>query len=164
MAIAEIVKERASFYPEDPLAQVARVEVGRERIRVSVTENGEEPTEIEASIQLKFRNNTTLIQPEGQRRIAPGVDHTLVRALALATDWARRLESGEVASVDALAREEQRCERYTASIIPLAYLAPDLVARIVEGRQPQAMTLAALTDEPLPVTWAAQRRRFAAFD
>jgi hypothetical protein len=84
----------------------------------------------------------------------------LVRALARAADWAARLESGEY---DALARTEQRCERHAARILPHAYLAPDLVAAILDGRQPPALPLAALTEPPLPLSWGAQRRRFAAF-
>ena len=47
--------------------------------------------------------------------------------------------------------------------MPLAYLAPDLAEQILVGRQPAAMTLSALTQEPLPLDWQAQRERFAVF-
>lgn len=147
-----------------PLADIERVEVSRETIRITLKPRaGDAPRTIDTPIQLKFRNNAMLIQPEGQAMARRGVDRALVRALARAADWAARLESGEIASVDALARTEQRCERHAARILPLAYLAPDLVAAILDGRQPPALTLAALTEPPLPLSWDAQRRRFAAF-
>jgi site-specific DNA recombinase len=162
-AVGNLVRDRLSLSADaQALSHVARVEVGREQLRIVL--NDADATAIDTAVQLKLRNGATLIRPEGHAYMAPGVDRSLVRALALATAWAARLEAGEVSSIDALARVEQRCARYTASLLPLAYLAPDLVARIVEGRQPQAMTLATLIEEPLPLTWAAQRKRFAAFD
>jgi hypothetical protein len=50
-----------------------------------------------------------------------------------------------------------RCIHYTKKLLPLAYLAPDLVEMILEGRQPPALTLSALTADPLPLQWEAQR-------
>lgn len=52
---------------------------------------------------------------------------------------------------------------HTAKLLPLAFLAPDLVALILEGRQPRTLTLTALISEPLPLDWVAQRARFAGF-
>jgi DNA invertase Pin-like site-specific DNA recombinase len=85
------------------------------------------------------------------------IDRPLVRALVLARRWARQLETGEVASVRDLARQERLCKRYTANLLPLAYLAPDLAAAILEGRQPRTLTLSALATGRLPLDWAAQR-------
>ncbi len=43
-----------------------------------------------------------------------------------------------------------------------AFLAPDLVTRIVEGRQPCWLTVARLSDMlPLPADWPTQRSLFA---
>jgi hypothetical protein len=53
--------------------------------------------------------------------------------------------------------------RMHGEILPLAYLAPDLVTMIIEGRQPGAMTLQSLTEKPLPRAWEHQRRLFAKF-
>jgi len=47
-------------------------------------------------------------------------------------------------------------------LLPLAYLARDLTEAILDGRQPQALSLGALTAKPLPIDWAEQRRLFAA--
>ena len=85
-AVAGLVNERAPASDAPALKRVARVELGRAQIKVTLA--GELPLEIVAPILLKHRSNAVLIQPEGQRRSAPGVDRALVRALALATDWA----------------------------------------------------------------------------
>jgi site-specific DNA recombinase len=77
--------------------------------------------------------------------------------------WVRRLEAGEPHSIKGLARAEGICVLHTARLLPLAFLAPDLVAQILEGRQPRTLTLTALISEPLPLDWVGQRGRFAAF-
>lgn len=106
------------------------------------------------------RNATTLLH--SARDTNPRVDRMLVRAVAQAHRWAKQLESGAYASVSALARAERLCLNRTNALLPLAYLAPDLVALIVDGRQPRTLTVATLTDAPLPLDWPGQRARFAA--
>jgi site-specific DNA recombinase len=44
--------------------------------------------------------------------------------------------------------------------MPLAWLAPDLVAAIMEGRQPRALSLSELVKRPVPMDWDDQRRLF----
>ncbi len=107
------------------------------------------------------RNSTTLIRSGA----APPskVDRSLVRAVVMTRYWAKRLDDGEYGSIKALARASGLCHLYTAKLMPLAYLAPDLVAQILEGRQPRTLTLTALISEPLPLDWNGQRARFAAF-
>ena len=44
-------------------------------------------------------------------------------------------------------------------MLPLAFLAPDIVEAIVQGRQPVALTARYLKRlKPLPASWAEQRR------
>jgi hypothetical protein len=47
-------------------------------------------------------------------------------------------------------------------LIRLAFLAPDLQARILDGRQPRGLTLKALLRWDMPADWDAQRRTFDA--
>lgn len=93
---------------------------------------------------------------------ASKVDRALVRAVVLAKTWAAQLESGQVPSVKALARNNGLCHHYAARLLPLAYLAPDLADAILKGNQPRAATLARLSDPILPLEWAEQRKRFEA--
>lgn len=99
--------------------------------------------------------------PGGSPGAKPKIDRTLVRAVVLAKAWAADLESGAVASVRALAQRHSLCLRYTAKLLPLAYLAPDLTAAVIEGRHSRALTLSALTAQPLPLDWNEQRRLVA---
>lgn len=107
------------------------------------------------------RNATTLIGGGGAKA---RVDGALLKAIARAKNWVRKLEAGEYASIRELARKESLCKLHTAKLLPLAFLAPDLVEMILDGRQPPRLTLTALIERPLPQTWAEQRTRFAEFN
>jgi hypothetical protein len=99
-------------------------------------------------------NATTIVRAQNS---SPRIDRTLVRAVALAHLWAKQLESGDKRSIVHLVENGGRCIHYTKKLLPLAYLAPDLVEMILEGRQPPSLTLSALTAQPLPLQWDAQR-------
>jgi hypothetical protein len=45
---------------------------------------------------------------------------------------------------------------YTQKLVRLAFLAPALQAAILEGRQPQGLTLTHLLAAEIPLDWAAQ--------
>jgi site-specific DNA recombinase len=118
-----------------------------------------------ATLRLPFhmhrRQGALILEPANAAATpAAKVDRTLVRAVVLARRWISELESGAVASVTALADREGLCKHYAARMLPLAYLAPDLVEQILSGRQPRALTLGALTTAPLPADWARQRALF----
>lgn len=82
-------------------------------------------------------------------------DNTLVKALARAFRWKRRLESGEFATIAELAEHEGIAPSYMTRVLRLTLLAPDIVDAILDGRQGSEMTLARVL-EPFPVEWAAQ--------
>jgi hypothetical protein len=117
--------------------------------------------QIATPVLLKSRQGAILLEATGSAAKAPDrIDRTLVRGIVLAKQWARQLESGEVRSVKALAKQNGLCEHYTAQLLPLAYLAPDLVGDILQGRQPRAVALGALLGKPIPLRWDLQRRLF----
>ena len=121
----------------------------------------EEAVEAAFAIRLKHRHGAVIIAADGSAPSAPVIDRALVRAVSLAKRWAHLLESGEVRSVAGLAERHGLCNHYAGRLLPLAWLAPDLVRQILEGTQPRAITLAALTKAPLPADWDDQRRLFA---
>ncbi|MDP3176108.1 MAG: recombinase family protein [Phenylobacterium sp.] len=88
------------------------------------------------------------------------IDRVLVRGVVMARAWAHELEQGQTPSITRLAQREGMCSHYAARMLPLAYLAPDLVEQIIEGRQPQCLTLQTLTSGSMPLEWAEQRRWF----
>ncbi len=90
---------------------------------------------------------------------APQADPVLVKAVARGRRWFAELASGAVPSLEALAEREGVSPRRITRVLPLAFLAPDIVAAIVAGTQPTNLTLEALTTRlTLPADWAEQRR------
>jgi site-specific DNA recombinase len=86
----------------------------------------------------------------------PRPNPTLVKALARAHSWVARLLSGEASSIRAIAQAERLSGRYVARIMPLAFIAPDITEAILEGSQPQDLTLKLC--QGLPLAWPEQRR------
>ena len=90
----------------------------------------------------------------------PEPDHRLVKEVLRATRWLEALTSGRFQRIDTLARAEGCCPSLISDRIRLAFLAPDIVEDIIEGRQPASITLASLKRAcPLPMSWAEQRAR-----
>jgi len=85
-----------------------------------------------------------------------GADSTLVKALARAFRWRRMMEAGRFATLNELAAAEKINSSYVSRLLRLTLLAPDIVEAILEGRQPDGVTLPALM-EPFPVEWTLQR-------
>ena len=93
---------------------------------------------------------------EGSRDVI--VDTTLVRAIVRGRDWFEQLASGRVRTFLEIAEAEGVTGRYVAHLVPLAFLAPDIVARILSGTQPVELTTEELTKRiDLPLEWADQR-------
>jgi DNA invertase Pin-like site-specific DNA recombinase len=113
--------------------------------------------EITIPIALKHRQGAAIIEAPQSCSVADHIDRALVRAVALARSWSERLAAGDASSMKDLARSEGYCTHYAAKLLTLAWLAPDLVEKIVEGRQPRALSLGALIKEPLPLNWDDQR-------
>jgi len=103
-----------------------------------------------------------VIVPEGDGvpvRSRATLDDTLLKALARAHRWKRMLESGQVRSLNELAETEKINPSYLSRIFRLTLLAPDIVAAILDGRQPRTLQLADLMDD-MPVEWDRQREMF----
>jgi hypothetical protein len=86
-------------------------------------------------------------------------DSALVKALARAFRWKRMLESGEFATIAELAEREGIAFTYMARVLRLTLLAPEIVERILDGKQEPEVTLARVL-EPFPVEWDQQPRHF----
>ncbi len=119
--------------------------------------------ELSIGIRLKHRQTAILIEAPGAAQRAPRVDRALLRGLCLARAWAGLLAAGEVASVRDLALRYGFCNHYTAKLLPLAWLAPDLATAVMDGEQPKTLTLGALVKRAMPMDWNEQRQLFAFF-
>ena len=100
-----------------------------------------------------------LILESGERGASDTrVDPALVKAIARARQWFEQVASGKARSFAEIARVDGISRRYVANLIPLAFLAPDIVASILSGTQPVELTAEVLTKRvDLPLDWAEQR-------
>jgi site-specific DNA recombinase len=95
-----------------------------------------------------------LLADSEQNRARPVL--ALVRAVARAHDWMDQILSGEIPNQRALAKEAGFDERYISRIIPLAFLAPDIIEAILEGRQSPFLSLDTFQGE-IPLEWSKQQ-------
>jgi DNA invertase Pin-like site-specific DNA recombinase len=90
----------------------------------------------------------------------PEIDPALVKAVARANKWFGMLLSGEAKSVAELARLETLPRRYVSSLMPLAFLAPDLVKTILGGTQSTQVSLDKLLNpNSMALDWGEQCER-----
>ena len=66
-------------------------------------------------------------------------------------------EAGSVKSIADIARAEGLSRTYVSSVVPFAFLAPDITAAILDGTQPVDLSLDRLMNARLPLDWAGQR-------
>jgi hypothetical protein len=108
--------------------------------------------------RLQFRGGRTWRERPSLKQ--PGhVDVTLLNALK---------EAHAIAAAHGLSphvstpSERPRAPKYPyhRKLCRLVFLAPDIQAAIVEGRQPYDLTIGRLIDEPLPSGWSDQRLKF----
>ncbi len=87
------------------------------------------------------------------------VDEGISRMIGNAHCWFERLASGDVPSIRDMAHCENLSETEITRVLPLAFLAPDIVETILDGRQPVEMTATSLRRiSSLPTDWAHQSR------
>ena len=110
----------------------------------------------------------------GRPKILPPTDHApvearlqdahVLRAIARAWSWRRRLKHGEASTIPDIATAEKVTDRFVSRMMRLAYLAPDVLEKLLIHRVPPALSLNALifvADLP----WVLQMESvFGAFD
>ncbi len=82
-------------------------------------------------------------------------DPALIKALARGFRWRRMLEEGRYASISEMAKAEKIERGYLGSVLRLTLLPPEMVEAILDGRQPEGVTLPGLLEE-VPVVWGEQ--------
>ncbi len=80
------------------------------------------------------------------------LDITLVKAVARAFRWHRMLETGRFGTLAELAAAEKINASYISRVLRLTLLALGIVEAILDGRQPEGMTLPGLM-EGVEVDW-----------
>jgi site-specific DNA recombinase len=80
-----------------------------------------------------------------------------LKALARGRTWYEWILAGEVSDASAIAQKLSLNERYVRRVLECAFLAPDIVEAILDGRQPSDLTFGKLTHR-LPLSWIDRRR------
>jgi hypothetical protein len=89
----------------------------------------------------------------------PKTDNTLIKTIARAKIWADELMMGRKESITAIAARAGVSRLYVTNLLPLAFLDPETVNDILEGKQPANITSEALSKHiNLPITWPEQER------
>jgi site-specific DNA recombinase len=87
------------------------------------------------------------------------VDETLIKIISNAHRWMHQLQTAAAATVVEIAKSECLDDGEVSRVLPLAFLAPDIVEAILDGRQPLNLTARDLKRlKPLPTSWANQRQ------
>jgi hypothetical protein len=89
-----------------------------------------------------------------------GRDDTLIRNIARAHQWFNEIKAGR--SFDEIAKAEGTSRRRVQQMIDLAFLAPDIVRDVLDGKQPLGFTSDWCKTHAFPSDWDAQRRMIAA--
>ena len=87
------------------------------------------------------------------------VQGAIVQALARAFAWADMVENGQFGSILELAERIDVDAAYVRRIIKLTTLAPAIVMALLNGEEPDGLSLARLV-KAFPVDWREQRRAF----
>ena len=71
-----------------------------------------------------------------------------------------KLINGEAANVTDLSKQLGLKTGYVTRILSLNSLAPDIVEAILAGIEPEGLSIAKLTEQPIPEDWNEQRRLY----
>ena len=117
------------------------------------------PDTIQVFVPLKLRKKN------GRPKILPPADYLpsedqvqdphILRAIGRAWAWRRRMEAGEFGTVRDLATAVNLAERHVSRQLRLAYLAPEVLKRLVFKRDVTAVTVMQLTECSL-LSWQEQ--------
>ena len=112
----------------------------------------------------KYKNGRKMIITpetlEGKNLESPSkVQSPIVNALRNAHEWKSMLESGKAASTAALARDLNLSRPYVTRILSLTTLSPDIVTALINGEEPNGLSLDKLVSG-FPADWEEQKRIF----
>lgn len=107
-------------------------------------------------LTIRKRNGRPKIMPPAD--MAPetgGVDPHILKAIAKAWSWRRKLESGAATTIQDIADAEGISDRYIGRMLRLAYLAPAVLEKLLIQRVPPAVSIKDMTTAA-ELPWAEQ--------
>jgi site-specific DNA recombinase len=152
------------------------VEVGKQKLRdtliadphASSVQRATEQLEQGSSAAIRLDIEARVRRCGGEMRLVFPPDHpgqapslpasSLLKALTRGRQWYEWVVAGEVSGRRSIAQKLRLDERYVGRVLECAFLAPDIVEAILDGRQPPDLTFKKLTHR-LPLSWTEQRRQ-----
>ena len=110
---------------------------------------------VEAQLKRYGGDMRLVVPPHFPGRVHPV--SSLLKVVARAHQWCEWVISGRVWGGRLIAEKTGLDERYASQILECAFLAPDIVGAILDGRQPEDLTWKKLTRH-MPMNWAEQRK------
>lgn len=146
----------------DPLALVLRIDLDPSGFTLALSLDGGpgEPIRLTRHVPISIRRRGVEMRlvVEGAGAPAAKADPALLKAILRARRWFDDLVSGRAVSLTAIAKREGISDRYVGHLLPLAFLAPDIVEAIAAGRHPADLTAEALVKRiDLPLGWDQQK-------
>ena len=94
-------------------------------------------------LTIKRRNGRPRILPPANMEAAEPrtQDPHVLRAIACAWGWRRKIEAGEVSTIRDIAIAEKVSERFVSRTMRLAYLSPIVLERLVAHRWPCSLSI-----------------------
>ena len=148
MRIFSAALQRRRLCTEVTTSTFSGVSVIRTVILLTLTGMGDRARSVRGQLHEREAGSTTV-----QTRADPA----LLKALARAFRYQRLLDEGRYASVSEMAAAERIERGYLGTLLRLTLLAPDIVQAVLDGRQPDGVTLPRLL-EPFPAVWTQQGR------
>ncbi|MCH8863347.1 MAG: recombinase family protein, partial [Proteobacteria bacterium] len=154
------------------LEVVSCIEVKPDRVRIQINpnelsqrlghqgqgENAADRIKIDIPVSLRRRGIEKKIVLTDRSRRPARPDAKLIRVVAQGRLWFAQLKSGEVRTAKEIATRNGTDFGNVTRTMQLAFLAPDIVQAILEGRQPPELTAFRLKRiRSLPLSWAEQR-------
>jgi hypothetical protein len=118
--------------------------------------NGPATMRVFVPLTIRKRNGRPKIVPPAD--VVPdtgGVDPHVLKAIAKAWSWRRKLESGALATIEDVAHAEVVTPAYIRRMLKLAYLAPVVLEKILIARTSPAVSLKELSTAA-DMSWGTQ--------
>lgn len=121
------------------------------------------PTTMRVFIPLTIRKRNgrpKIVPPADMVPDTGGADPHVLKAIAKAWSWRRKLESGEAATIQDIADAEDVSDRYVGRMLRLSYLAPAVLDKLLVQRVPPAVSIKDMT-AAAELPWAEQESIFS---
>ncbi len=130
---------------------------------MSITNNAPRDQLITVTVPIQMkrragRRRIVVTEQVPSRQVARTYSESLALAIARAHHWKGLIDSGKFASLSELATAIGLAVSYAARIYRLTYLAPDIIEAILDGREPEGLSMRVLC-KPVPAEWIEQRER-----